>query len=120
MKKKIYIAGKISGLPMKETAVKFANATFNLINQGYDPINPVELVQNYLFENNYLLLQLSDNKLWKIAMRVCLKELVDCDGVLLLADYKDSRGALIESKLAIDLGIPTFHDIDKLNESWIN
>lgn len=119
MKKKIYIAGKISGLPMNETAVKFANATLNLINQGYEPINPVELVQNYLFEN-YRLIQLSDNEIWKTAMRVCLKELVDCDGVLLLPDYMDSRGALIESKLALDLGIPTFHNIDKLNESWIN
>lgn len=117
--KTIYIAGKISGLPMKITDLKFRKATEKLKLAGFDAINPVELVQDYLFENHKTT-RLTDNEIWKIAMQVCIKKLVDCDGVLLLSDYHESRGATIERNLARDLDIPAFHSISKFQDLWNN
>lgn len=109
---KIYIAGKISGLPMKEVTAKFAQAQKDLEGVGYTVVNPVELVRNYL-HSHYPNQTLSDEAIWRIAMRVCIKELVDCEAVCLLPDWQESRGATIEQQLALDLRIPYFHYIQK-------
>ncbi len=102
---------------MKETAVKFSTAYQEIKKQGFEPINPVELVQDYLFKH-YRLIQLSDNEIWKIAMKECIKALVECDGILLLPCNLESRGATIERNLAQALEIPVFYDINLFKELW--
>ena len=42
---------------------------------------------------------------WIAAMRKTLALLLVCDGVALLPDWKDSKGAGIEARLAADLGL---------------
>lgn len=119
MKKTIYIAGKVSGEPFKEVAIKFATAHSEIEKLGFKPINPIELVQDYLFKH-YQLIKLSDAEIWKIAMQECIKVLVECDGVLLLPCNLESRGATIERNLAQALEIPTFYDINLFKELWSN
>ena len=115
--KKIYIAGKVSGEPIRDVAIKFAKAYSEIDKLGFIPINPVELVQNY-FIKNFAFQTLTEDEEWKIAMQVCIKELVECDGVLLLPGNLESRGATIERQLAQGLDIPTFYDINKFTELW--
>jgi hypothetical protein len=38
-------------------------------------------------------------------MKLCLLKLLECNAILLLDDWQNSRGAMIEQKLAQDLGI---------------
>lgn len=106
--KKVYIAGKVSDEDFNEVAQKFAAAHSEIDKLGFIPINPVEMVQNY-FITNFPFQTLSKDEVWKIAMQVCIKELVDCDAVVLLPCWEQSKGAKIERQLADDLDIPIFH-----------
>jgi nucleoside 2-deoxyribosyltransferase len=45
------------------------------------------------------------NPTWLDWMRADLKALLDCDRVLMLPGWEDSRGACVERRLAEDLGI---------------
>jgi len=47
----------------------------------------------------------SANPTWLDWMRVDLKALLDCDRILLLPGWDQSKGALIERRLAEDLGL---------------
>jgi hypothetical protein len=94
MKTKIYIAGKVSGLPIGDVTIKFGTVQKELEAQGFEAINPLAVVNDWHLP-------------WEEAMKKCLKALIDADGVLLLPCYLDSPGAQIELKLAADLKIRT-------------
>lgn len=85
---RVYIAGKITGLPWPEVVLKFASAEKMLRAKGHDVVNPITLVGN-------------PDASWSEAMRICLEELPKCDRIFMLADSVDSRGAKIELQLAI-------------------
>ena len=88
---KVYIAGPISG--REEMAfIEFEKAELKLKSQGYEVVNPMKLPHDH-------------NKTWISYMRVCLRELLDCEIIYMLRDYRNSPGASIELNLAIDLGI---------------
>jgi hypothetical protein len=89
MKKLIYISGKVTGDPDYYT--KFLNEEFSLARLGYMTVNPVRIVTNPLS--------------WNDAMRIVLREMLLCDGVSLLPDWSESKGAQIEERLARELGI---------------
>jgi len=92
MRKKIYIAGKVTGEPPHTTALKFAMAKKEIEAMGFEAINPIEVVGDF-------------NTPWNVAMKMCLKALIDCDGIVMLDDWHLSKGAKIEFKLAMDLGL---------------
>ena len=43
---------------------------------------------------------------WRQCMKQCLTLMLECDKVLLLPDWKQSRGAKIEALVALACGIP--------------
>ena len=106
-KKKIYIAGKVTGLPQDEVYAKFADMQTNLESVGFDVINPIEVVNNA-------------QSTWLEAMKLCIKELVTCDAVYLLPCHTNSRGAIIEKQLADNLGIPCATNVFELIDQWSN
>lgn len=91
-KKKIYIAGKVTGEPIAECTKKFRLAQKEIESMGFDGINPFEVVMDF-------------KATWQAAMKKCIKALVDCDAMVILPCWQDSKGAKIERKLAEDLGI---------------
>lgn len=91
----IYIAGKVSNLPVDEARAHFDKASEFLRAKGHKVINPMELIQDPKTE-------------WSKAMKLCIIELVQVDAVLLLDNWKDSQGAKLEQQLAQSLSIPTF------------
>lgn len=107
MKKKIYIAGKVTGLPHEEVYFKFSNIQNNLEMVGFEVANPINIVNN------------AECK-WLEAMKICIQELLTCDAVYLLPCHNNSKGALIEKQLALNLGIPCVANVFELIELWNN
>jgi hypothetical protein len=91
---RIYIAGKITGLPINECILKFQKAEYYLRDMGADPVNPMKLGIPFTATREE-------------AMPQCLKALNECTAIFMLSDYKDSIGAgqeLAEAKwLQMDL-----------------
>lgn len=98
---KIYIAGKISGLPIAEYTNNFAKAKQAVIEQGHEPISHTDLITN-------------PDTDWKTAMRICIAKLVECDAVLFLENYKESKGALLEFEIARKLEMKRYFDFHKI------
>ena len=84
---KIYISGRISGLPIEEVAAKFDETETKLKAQGYEVINPLK---------NGIPATAS----WEahVAMDVLL--LMGCGAIYLLPDWGFSKGATLEKNLA--------------------
>jgi hypothetical protein len=92
MKKKIYIAGKVTGESIAECTMKFGLAQKEIETIGYEVVNPLAVVADF-------------NSPWEVAMKKCIKALVDCDGMVILPCWQNSPGAKIERQLAEDLNI---------------
>lgn len=101
IKKKIYIAGKVTGENKLDCMMKFGDAATQLEFLGFEPVNPLEVVGDWKVT-------------WREAMNRCIKALVDCDGIYFLEDHRQSVGATIEKRLSYDLEIKPFFDIDSL------
>jgi hypothetical protein len=95
MPKKIYIAGKVTGLDYAETSMKFGQHEAELKRQGHDPIVPLNLVDR--------------NDTWNTAMRKCIAALLTCDQIHMLHDWKESRGAKMEHDIAAELEMPIIY-----------
>jgi hypothetical protein len=92
MKNKIYIAGKVTGLPRTEQELHFNTAEAMLTAQGFTVVNPIKLITN-------------QNEDWNTAMRQCIAALCDCSHLYLLKNYILSKGACLEYELATRLNI---------------
>ena len=88
MNNKIFISGRITGDP--NCVEKFYQAEKRL-KSSYDVVNPC-----YLQFWGLPLVCYS----WRTCMMVCLWNLVKCSTVYMLEDWKESRGARIEHKVA--------------------
>lgn len=93
MSNKVYIAGKVTGLPYNEVFAKFKLKQVELEAKGFEVINPCEITP--------------EDADWQTAMKICIAALAPCQYICLLPDWHLSKGAVIERSLAITLGIST-------------
>lgn len=98
MKRKIYLAGPMTGLPDFNYPA-FNAAAEKLRAQGHEVLNP------------------ADNPVppcgtWQGYMRMALTQLVQCECIVLLPGWAESKGALIERKLAQVLFMEVVHFLD--------
>jgi hypothetical protein len=89
-KAKLYLCGRITG--DNNYYAKFRDAESHLFEAGFYPVNPAACV--------------APGTDWREAMRQAIGLMVRCDGIALLADWKKSKGAKIEERLARELEIP--------------
>ena len=88
-KRKWYISGAVSNDP--DFRLKFAYAEYQLKSRGFKTLNPVKHEK--------------DGKPWDYYLRKDIRKLTKCDGIILLDDWYESRGARLELKVAIGLGL---------------
>lgn len=86
---KIYISGKISGIENEAFAI-FEEAEKRLLELGHEVVNPMRLNHDH-------------DKSWENYMKEDVKALCECDGVYMLSNWRDSKGAVIEHDLALNL-----------------
>jgi len=89
---KVYISGKISGLPYEQVKEKFEQAVKQVAAYEYSPVSPLD--------NGC-----SECDPWGKQMKECIGQLLDCDAIYLLWDWKDSKGARIEEYIAREQGL---------------
>ena len=92
-RKKVYIAGKITGL--KDYKNKFWVAKMILERQGHLVMNPAVLPAGFDYEDY---------------MKICFAMIDVCDAVYFLADWRDSPGAMREHEYASRLGKVIEHE----------
>lgn len=91
MKKKIYIAGPMTGLPELNFPAFHREAAW-LRAMGVEVVNPAEINADLTAK-------------WEDCMRADIAQLVTCDGVHMLAGWEASRGATLEHHIATALGM---------------
>lgn len=92
---KVFISGKVSGTDLEETKRKFTSAErvaerYFRIEFGYYPKNVINPTQ----------LGLTNADSWLMCMIVCIWHLLKCNTIFMLSDWKESRGARIEHRIA--------------------
>lgn len=95
MRKRMYISGKITGRKEYERDFKRGEGLARLY--GFRPVNPVKGVPK--------------GKSWEWYMKRDIRKLLDCDAILLLETWEDSRGARLEAEIARGLGKEVFFEI---------
>ena len=88
---RIYISGPMTGLPDLNFPA-FHAAAAKLRASGYEVVNPAEI-------------NTDAGMSWEQCMRSDIKALCDCDTVVMLPGWMDSRGANFEVDIAIRLGM---------------
>ena len=89
---RIYISGKISGLPIEEAKQRFADSQALLESIGFEVVNPLEV-------------GLCDEKAsWESHMVKDIELLLGCDAIYMMDNWVDSTGASIEYDIAIRMG----------------
>jgi hypothetical protein len=99
---KIYLSGKISGRNIGEAKHHFLTHQLLLGLKGYDVVNPFDLHKDY-------------NKSWEEFMKVDIKALCDCDSIVMLNGWTDSKGALLENHIAHSLGLKIYAEDNQMN-----
>jgi hypothetical protein len=94
--KKCCIAGKIGDLPEEVYKANFEQAKEEVAALGYEPISPVDLPHEH-------------NRTWSDYMREDLIEMLKCDYVYALRNWRQSPGATIEINTALSVGLHIIH-----------
>jgi hypothetical protein len=95
--KKIYISGKITGLPSGEVQAKFEAAKKFVSEQGYEAVSPLENGLPFDYP-------------WIQHLKMDIMLLMDCDAIYLLSDWCDSKGAMLEKNIAEALGMEMIYE----------
>ncbi|MDR3266236.1 MAG: DUF4406 domain-containing protein [Tannerella sp.] len=96
--KKIYISGKISGLPIDEVEAKFEEAEAKLKAEGYEVVCPLKN-------------EINEDVRWETYMKMDIIMLMGCDAIYMLSDWENSRGASLEKQIAECTGKDVIYQI---------
>ena len=92
----LYLSGPMTGVP-EFNAPLFRSVAGELRRQGYRVFVPHDLSKH-------------DQSLpWALYMRWAIRALMDCDEIVMLPGWKESKGAMLEYQIASALGMPIRH-----------
>ena len=100
---RVYISGPMTGHKDLNIPV-FQAAETLLTNAGFPVVNPAKINPDPATG-------------WTTAMRRDIRALMDCDCILMLPGWMESRGAKLEQHIAADLGMPVYYRIEDLTEN---
>ena len=107
---KIYVSGPIKG---HDDFVEKFKAACEEVAQWAKPVNPVEVGNCDLDECRWPGEMLETGHTWECYIRYDLAQLVLCDGIYLMEGWSTSKGASLELKVAMLLGMQLYFQSDK-------
>jgi len=110
-RKKIYIAGPISGVPDFED--RFDVTAEMLRELGYDVVNPIDIARRICSALGDCPF---DNVPYQTYLKADIGELIYCNTIYMLKGWENSKGAKLEHEIAQALGIYIIYEI---NSGWL-
>jgi Domain of unknown function (DUF4406) len=104
MKKRLYIAGKMRGLP-KYNFPAFREATAAWRAKGWDVVSPAEMDEAIGFTEDS---PTPDAAFIKDAIKRDIEAIMTCDALAVLKGWTTSKGCAVEVALADFLGLPIY------------
>ena len=102
---KIYISGKITGVP-NGNAQAFKDMVLKIHSMGLGiPVSP----QRHRIPP-WLSLPNDEAIIWRHMMRLAIIDLMECDSVIMLDNWEESRGSVMELELCKALHIPVMDE----------
>jgi hypothetical protein len=137
---KIYIAGKITGLDLREAERMFAGAADEVRGLGHEALDPMVMVEQVAVDcvcghsegshlkrseghrpvackirdcgcEGFVIAGRAYNDMLLDALRIVLN---DADALLMLPNWHESKGARIEHAIAGVFGVPVFYSVEEL------
>lgn len=93
---KFYISSKMTGLPQENFPAFFAFEK-KMQNKGFDIVNPARISQT--------IQEIIPEATKRDYLSADLLELMECDGIIMFGDWRNSDGALMEHIVAKQLGM---------------
>lgn len=112
---RVYISGPISGYDLTERKIAFSRAVTKLNEDGHYCINPLEVkpcADMSCDSGQFARRQLGVHA-WTCYMRHDIVAMMQCDAIAMLPGWMESKGAMIEYNLALELGFTVIY----LNEN---
>ena len=100
VKLKVYISGKITGLPIAEARAKFEKAEIMFKEKDLEPVNPFKVCKD--IEGPYTT--------WEEYMVRDLEALLGCNAIYMLDNWGASKGARVEHAVAQALGLVVHYE----------
>lgn len=97
----VYISGPISGRKREEVEAHFAEAASIIQECGHTAVSPLD--------NG-----LTPDAPWREHMKADIGKLLECDAILMLFEWKRSKGARIEHTIAMEAGMTMFYSYSGL------
>ena len=94
---RVYISGKITGLDIKVAEEYFGMVENEIKSAGHVAVNPFKVVPY------------NPELTWKDYMLQDISALMDCDAILMLVNWRESKGAKIEHSIAEHMGMKIFY-----------
>ena len=100
---KIYISGQITGIPYRKAVKRFAEAREVLLSSvtsehiNMNVINPLTLTEEKSTREAY--------------MKICIRELLNCECIYMLRGWQKSLGAVLEYDIAAQIGLEIWDEL---------
>lgn len=101
---RVYIAGPITGNENYKEEFRIQAKRLKIV--GHKPVSPVELCQN-----------MDETSTHEQYMKKCIPALLECDGIMLIPGWENSKGARLEKEVADACGIPEVK-VTVLGSKW--
>lgn len=117
----VYISGQMSGLDPQEVTKRFEEAEQLLESIGLHPVSPLGVYKRFS-QLKQDLPDTPEETIWDMAMIEAIQLLLPCQGIFMLSNWSDSRGARIERKISVEkckiiLYESSFNTIHRIKEA---
>lgn len=111
---KVYISGKITGLPRAEYEALFNVAETQLRAKGYEVISPIRIIPDAAETDPA---RHTEAEIWEAHLKADIRELLKCNAIYMLSNWECSEGATLEHSIARGLNMPIHYEVEPLHRN---
>ncbi len=106
---KVYISGRITGLPKAEYEALFNTAEATLRAKGYEVVTPIRIIPDSAEIDPT---KHTEAEIWQAHLKADIRELMQCHAIYMLPNWELSEGATLEHSIAHGLGITVLYEVE--------